>query len=127
MSSQLLVERLPPYLLADMREHGSEVAWRLAVLPAIIEACRAAGLISLGGDLQVHDGQGIWESPNIGVTVSAHEISDAPIERAAEVALRKVLDLRLDDLLAEIAAGRPRGLEGVDPSDLLFSWVVKAG
>jgi hypothetical protein len=124
-SRKLLIERLPPYLLAEMREHAAEIAWPLAMIPVVIEACRTVGLVSLGGSLQVHEAQGVWESPNIGVTVFAHELADHPVEQAAVVALRKVLDLRGDDLLGEVATGRPKGLEGIGSSDLLFSWVVR--
>lgn len=127
-SRELLTERLPPYLRAEMRT--ADPAWPLAIIPAVIEACRAAGLVSLGGDLQVHDVQGFWESPNIGVVVFAHELSDSPVEQSAAIALKKFMTLGDErEVLREVAAGCPGTAEAIargTPPALYFSWIVRA-
>jgi hypothetical protein len=42
---------LPPDLLARALLAGNEYAWPLADIPAVIEAARAANLVSVGGQL----------------------------------------------------------------------------
>lgn len=127
-SRELLAERLPPYLLAEMC--AADPAWPLAMIPAIIEACRAAGLVSLGGDLQVRDARGFWESPNIGVVIFAHELSDSPVEQAAAIALKKFMTLGDEsEFLREVAAGCPGAAEAIargTPPPLFFGWTVWA-
>jgi hypothetical protein len=126
-SYKLLTERLPSYLLAEMRT--ADPAWPLAIIPAVIEACRVAGLVSLGGDLRVYDAQGFWESPNIGVAVFTHELSDGPVEQAAAIALKKFMALGGErEFLREVAAGCPGALDaiarGAAPA-LYFGWTVR--
>jgi hypothetical protein len=127
-SRELLTERLPPYLCAEMRT--ADPAWPLAIIPAVIEACRAAGLVSLGGDLQVHNAQGFWESPNVGLVVFAHELSHSPVEQTAAIALKKFVTLGDErKFLREVAAGCPGAAEAIargTPPPLYFSWTVRA-
>lgn len=120
---QLFARHLPSHLLTSMRDEAG-ASWPVAKIPEVIAACRVAGLISVGGDLQVH-ADGVWESPNFGVIVFAHELSDNPVEQAADVALLKFEGLEQGRMLAEVAAGRPGGLAGVEVSNLYFSWVAR--
>ena len=43
---------LPADILARATLSGNEYAWRLEDIPAVIDSARAAGLVSLGGQLQ---------------------------------------------------------------------------
>jgi hypothetical protein len=52
---------LPPELLRRASYHGSEYAWRVEDIPLVIEAARAAGLVSVGGQLQFRFPGGVAE------------------------------------------------------------------
>jgi hypothetical protein len=43
---------LPPDLLARASLSGNEYAWPVNEIPSVIEAARAANLVSIGGELQ---------------------------------------------------------------------------
>jgi hypothetical protein len=44
--------RLPPELLRRATRRGNEYAWPISDIPKVIEAARAANLVSIGGQLQ---------------------------------------------------------------------------
>lgn len=127
----LFREALPADLSAVLQMLGSDFAWPVAAIPDVIEACRAAGLINLGGDLQIK-GQGKrWESPNFGIWIFEPEFS-APdragqIEAAAQAALRKFGSIGIDEMLAEARANCPFTPELETPlqDHLLFSWDIR--
>jgi hypothetical protein len=130
-SPNLFTERLPQYLLAAIQQHAGGAAWPIALIPAVIEASRAAGLVSLGGDLQVQGPQGLWESPNVGVAVFPNELSameGPPANAAAAIALKKFVNLGGEGaLIEEVMAGVPGAVDW--PRDqllqrLFFSWSV---
>ena len=131
-SYDLLQENLPPYLSDLMVEHLGGAAWPVAAIPAVIEAARAASLVSLGGDLQINSPGGLWESPNVGVRVFPQDRStaNAPADSAAAVALSKFMALGGEAVfLEEAMAGWPGAHSaGADlGKQLFFSWVVEIG
>jgi hypothetical protein len=95
----------------------------------VIEAYRVKGLINRGGDLQIIELSGVWESPNIGVWVFDNELDGTdPQQRvyeAARIALAKFASLDAEELREEAVAGCPF-LQGdatqYDPAMLRFSW-----
>jgi len=131
-SYELLMECLPAHLLVYLRQGAGGAAWPISAIPAVIEASRAAGLISVGGDLQVHLDESVWESPNIGVVIFSRELSglDRLADEAAALALKKFMALgREADLLKEAAAGCPGVSEAIargTPPQLYFSWSVRS-
>ena len=92
-----------------MELSGGGASWPLSVIPALIEACRAQGLINRGGDLRVVQSAGVWESSNIGVWVFESELSATdPVQRAdeaARIALQKFSNLDGETLREEVLAG----------------------
>jgi hypothetical protein len=46
------IQLLPREILDRASRRGKEYAWRVADIPAVIEAARNAGLVSIGGQLQ---------------------------------------------------------------------------
>ena len=131
-SRTLLTERLPSDLLARMIVHAGGGAWPVGNIPAVIEACRVAGLTSLGGDLQVQTSEGLWESPNLGVTIFQHELALADetlADQTAAIASQKFAGLNESEMVAEVVAGCP-GAAGWSRDEILsrlaFSWTVVA-
>jgi hypothetical protein len=122
MSITHLTASLPEELLSQMELSGADASWPLSVIPALIEACRAKGLINRGGDLRVIQSAGIWESPNIGVWVFESELSEtAPLQRAdeaARIALQKFFSLDAEALRSEVLAGCPSLLGNASAFDL---------
>jgi len=126
----LFRDALPPELFARMQVLVRDCAWPVSAIPAVIEACRGAGLINLGGDLQVKGPRGRWESPHVGVWIFEPEFSapdpDAQVEAAARAALRKFTSVSAEDMWAG-ASQYPFLEELSDPLEdhLLFSWVAR--
>lgn len=102
------LQRLPLELL-DKASKGTEYAWRLSDIPAVIEAARKSGLVSIGGQLQFRlpDG-GICECWWIEIDTfpGAPETLPWPerVERAAAFAMAKFQDMPNETHL--IAEGR---------------------
>lgn len=72
MTDQSPERHLPDDLLGRASLSGNEYAWRIEDVPAVIEAARRAGLLSVGGQLQFRPPEGgvcdcYW------VEVSTHE------------------------------------------------------
>ena len=127
------MERLPEELLRRASLRRSEHAWRMADIPAVIEASRAAGLLNIGGNLQIRLPTGkVWESWNFqvdtGKSVPAALPWDERVGQAAEVAQRDFALERDDDYLSEARAGGGALLDeavaaGLSVSDVIwFTW-----
>lgn len=129
MSVSHLTDSLPEELLLQMELSGSGASWPLSAIPTLIEACRSKGLINRGGDLQVAQSTGVWESPNIGVWVFDSELSETGslqrADEAARIALQKFSSLDAEALREEALTGCP-SLQGnasaFDPAMLRISW-----
>jgi hypothetical protein len=127
MSVTHLTGSLPEELLSQMKLSGGGASWPLSSIPALIEACRSEGLINRGGDLQVVQSTGVWESPSIGIWVFDSELSETdPLRRAdeaARIALQKFSSLDAEALREEALAGCPLGNASTfDPETLRLSW-----
>ena len=129
MSVTHLTDSLPEELLSRMKLSGWCASWPLSAIPALIEACRSEGLINRGGDLQIVQTTGVWESPNIGVWVFDSELSQTdPLKRAdeaARIALQKFSSLTAEELRDEALAGCPSLVANAsefDPEMLRLSW-----
>lgn len=127
---------LPPDILARASPAGNEYAWPIADIPAVIEAARAANLVSIGGQLQ-------FRLPNGGtceccwVEVDTYKSVDNALPwservvRTAEAAARDFTALR--DRFDFIAEGHKAFAsyldallaQGRDPADAMcFVWYV---
>lgn len=128
---------LPASLVKRASVRGKEYAWRLEDIPAVIEAARTAGLVSLGGQLQFRlpDG-GTCECYWIEVDTLREDNKAATwkarVQLTAEVAQRQFSKLPSKDAL--VAEGRkafaPYLAEaeeaGQSPHDLMwFVWYLE--
>jgi hypothetical protein len=127
---------LPPDLLARASLAGNEYAWPMDAIPSVIEAARAANLVSIGGQLQFRLANGgicecYWIEVDTYKSVDKALPWKERVSRTAEAAARDLAALQdrfdfmaegrkafasyLDDLLAE----------GGDPADAIcFVWDV---
>ncbi|HZF36874.1 MAG TPA: hypothetical protein VE914_23990 [Candidatus Angelobacter sp.] len=123
---------LPPDLLGRASRSGNEYAWRVHDIPEVIEAARAANLVSVGGQLQFWlPGGGVVELYWIGVdtyrSVDSALSWKVRVERTAEVAARDFAALQ--DRFDFISEGRAvldeHTAGGHDPADTMwFVWYV---
>jgi|SRR6266581_4108451 hypothetical protein len=127
---------LPPVLLGRASLVGNEYAWRVDDIPNVIEAARAANLVSIGGQLQFRLPDGgtcecYWVQVDTYQSVDRALPWKVRVERTAEMAVRDFELLRsrfdfiwegrkafaryLDDLVAQ----------GRDPAgSMCFVWYV---
>jgi hypothetical protein len=127
-SLELLRKQLPPELLADMRVFAGDGAWHFRQIPDVIEACRVAGLISLGGNLHVAETVS-WESWNEQVSVDIKELAgDHLAEESAVLALKRFQYSSEADFIAEGLRGYPGPEKWGDAisSHLFYSWIVRS-
>jgi len=109
MGRDLAESRLPHDLLGRASLAGNEYAWRIADIPGVIEAARAANLANIGGQLQFRlpDG-GICECYWVEVDTYKSVDTALPwnerVERTAEAASRDFVALQ--ERVDFIAEGR---------------------
>jgi hypothetical protein len=134
MSLNSAESALPPELFARASLAGNEYAWPVHDIPAVIEAARAANLISIGGQLQFRlpDG-GICECYWVEVDTyrsvdKAHPWKER-VERTADAAVRDFVALQVRfDFMAEGRKAFARYLDclvadGRNPADsMCFVW-----
>jgi hypothetical protein len=130
------VSALPPDLLARASLAGNEYAWPIADIPAVIEATRAANLVSIGGQLQFRlPDRGTCECYWVEVDTFKSVDKALPwkerVMATAEVALRDfgALQERFDFLAEGRKAFRDYLdkllADGRDPADAMcFVWYV---
>jgi hypothetical protein len=123
-------------MLGRATRRGEEYAWPLHYIPDVIEAARRAGLLSLGGQLQVRVPDGsTCECYWIDVDASKHAGPEMPwpvrVDAAADAATRLFSALPNEaELLAEARKAFPGVIEAAEAaghhaSDLLcFVWDV---
>ena len=123
---------LPAALLSRASLRGNEYAWPLSDIPNVIEAARAANLLSIGGQLQFRLPDGgvcecYWVEVDTFRTVSKDQPWAARVEAAAVEASKAFRDLPNQyDFLAE---GRKAFAEHLDALDdptetMCFVWDV---
>jgi hypothetical protein len=116
---------------------GNEWAWPISDIPAVIEAVRLAGLVSIGGQLQFRFPEATCELYWIEVDTFRSVSSDLPwperVEQTAVAALSQFLALQqFYDFIAEGQSSFGQALDGYradgrDPRDALcFVWCVEA-
>jgi|SRR5215217_3930015 len=130
MVENTLYAKLPQYLLG-LRSRGNQLAWTFDLIPAVIEAGRAAGLVNRGGDLQILlPGGGRGESYNFGVWIHDVRLSPLPPDCHVDVSAALALyDFRSLGgqvaLMAEAMAGWGRHFLADAPKAeevLCFEW-----
>ncbi|TCV68627.1 hypothetical protein [Neorhizobium sp. S3-V5DH] len=128
---------LPEKLRENGRLRGNEWAWPVCDIPAVIEAARLAGLVSIGGQLQFRFPEATCELYWIGVDTFPFISSDLAwrerVEKTAVVALSQFRALQKDcDFLAEGQSSFGQHLDsyragGGDPRDAMcFVWYLEA-
>ena len=129
-------DALPPDILQRGSRRGGEYAWRIQDIPDVIEAARAANLISTGGQLQFRLlGGGTCECYWVEVDTYKSVDKTLPwaerVSHTAKVALRDFEALKERyDFIAEGQAGFADYLDalvvtGRDPADFMcFVWNV---
>jgi hypothetical protein len=123
-------KKLATEVLNRAHVRSSDLAWRPAHIPAVIEAARLAHLINLGGDLQIRAPSGRWGEPiGFGIVIEVpHEFAwEKQVEAAAEAALAHFLFFqRHVDFEAIARESYPSLVAEVDdPQDVIFfSWAV---
>ncbi|MFN3465026.1 MAG: hypothetical protein ACK4X1_13215 [Terricaulis sp.] len=110
-------QKLPPDLLARATLRGREYAWALPDIPLVIEAARAANLVSIGGQLQFRipdDGtcECYWIEVDTYKTVDSKLPWDERVSQTAAVALRDFAMLKQRfDFVAEGMKGFAKHLK----------------
>ena len=135
---ELAVKALPPDLQSRASLRGSEFAWPVADIPAVIEATKLAGMVSIGGQLQFrfpNDAtcECYWVEVDTFRTVSADLPKIDLVAQTAAAALAEFEALRIRyDFLAEGRTNFEKHFNefeanGGDPNDAMcFVWYVKA-
>jgi hypothetical protein len=134
---ELAEKRLPSRVLERATLRGNEFAWRVSDIPDVIEAARAEGLVSLGGQLQFRMPGATCECYWVEVSTSKVSDPDLPwteqVERAAAEAHSqfKALQSRYD-FLAEGRESFGKYLDEFEASAgnindaMCFVWYVEA-
>lgn len=124
--------RLPADLLSRASLGGNEYAWPLSDIPDVIEAARAANLLSIGGQLQFRLPNGgtcecYWVEVDTFRTVPKDQPWAARVQHAAVEALNAFRDLPNQyDFLAEGRKAFAEHLDALDDptSTMCFVWDV---
>jgi hypothetical protein len=126
---------LPPRLLERATLRGTEYAWPVDDIPAVIEAARAANLVNVGGQLQFRFSDGKTAELDW-IAVDTLVSDDLPwsnrVHLAAEVALFEFKSLKARyDFIAEGRAAYGKYLEALEASGgtvadaLCFVWYLE--
>jgi len=129
---------LPDHILKRANLQGNEYAWRPSDIPEVIEAARAANLVSIGGQLQFRfpDG-GTCECYWVDIDTFKSVPVDLPwqerVTRTADAALREFRAVAAQyDFLAEGRSAFTKYFEefestGGEPADAMcFVWYVES-
>lgn len=128
MNSAPFLAALPDHLVASAEVIGGNASWPLTSIALVIEACRDAGMINRGGDLQIVQDGCAWESPNLGVWIFDSELTgpeNGLVNEAADLALSKLAALDREALHEDAVAGCPFFAETastIDLSILRMTW-----
>lgn len=93
-----MISSLPSHLLNNASVRGKEYAWPLELIPSVIESCKAAGLVSLGGQLQFRLPSGTcecyWVAVDTRTQIDTGREWDDLVSRSASIALRQFETLK---------------------------------
>jgi hypothetical protein len=125
-------ELLPQELLDRASLRGNEYAWRIAEIPNVISAARAANLLNVGGQLQFRLPDGAtcecyWVEVDTFKTVPSDLNWESRVARSAATALANFENLQAKyDFIAEGKRDFGEHLVGINPEDAMwFVWYLE--
>lgn len=131
-----MISSLPSHVLNAASVRGKEYAWPLEMIPNVIASCEAAGLVSLGGQLQFRLPSGTCECYWVDVDTQTQMDSGLEwedlVNRSASIALRQFetlkskFDFKEEGRKAFASSFSKLESEGEDPQDYAcFVWYAR--